>query len=313
MNTYFFKSKSNDDRIPPSVIALGNFDGVHLGHAKLLKTAAQKAREIGGDTVSGAFTFTYPPRSVLDPSAPPVLQLTSLEDKLSLFKDIGIDCAFTEDFFKIKDFSPEEFIDKILCQSLNIKCAVCGFNFRFGKGGRGDSEILEKSLKKRGIETIVIPPVIKSGKIISSSAIRTMIADGDTEGAAELLGHPFFIKFPVVYGKQLGRTIGIPTINQNFPENYIIPKRGIYACTCTVGDDIFLGVANVGVRPTVSNSGNVNCETHIINYSGMLYGKCIRVDFYRRLRDELKFSDINELKNAIKRDIDSTIQYFSNK
>lgn len=291
------------DALPPgAAVALGNFDGVHRGHQRLF----DRARE-AGCTCSAAWTFT----SLAKP-ADAVPFLTDTGSKLRLFAACGLDYAVLEDFETIRTQSPAEFAQKYLPEQLRAGCVICGFNFRFGKGGVGDADALQSYLAAVGIPVIVENPVLWQNKIVSSSAVRSCVLDGDMEGAGTLLGHPFSICFPVVRGKQLGRTIGIPTINQSFPAGHIIPRSGIYACTCNVGGDIFLGVANIGVRPTVTGGHvPVNCETHIIDYSGLLYGKEIQVDFYHRLRDEIRFAEIAQLKEQVQRDIEATIAYFA--
>jgi len=300
------------------VIALGTFDGVHIGHRRLLECAVSRAEAAEG-VKSAVWTFSEIPKNAV--AAPgvapmPVPYIMTLEERLEIFTELGIDYAVVEDFASVRNVSPEEFVSDILCDTLCCACAVCGFNFKFGSGGAGDSVLLQKLMDERGLGCEVIPPVILNGKIVSSSYIRSLIEDGDMEEAEHAMGRPFSIKFPVVYGNQLGRTIGIPTINQNFPAGHVLPRRGIYCCTCEVGENnTYLGVANVGVRPTVDQSGaeQINCETHIINYNGWLYGQNIKVSFYRRLRDEKRFGSMEKLQEAIFGDITSTMEYFSHK
>lgn len=291
-----------------TVVALGSFDGVHEGHAALILRAVDYAKR--NKIYSAVWTFADD-ASVL-PNKKGVRVLTTLSEKLSLIASLGVDFALLEDFSHVCDYMPERFVSELLKRDCGAVCAVCGFNFRFGKNGLGDCDTLRELMSP--YECIVVPPVYKGGRLASSSAIRLLIEAGEIEEAALLLGRPFFIDFPVVRGKQLGRTIGIPTINQNFPEGHIIPKNGIYACTVDIGGDIFLGVSNVGVRPTVEDGfRSINCETHIINYNGWLYGKNIKVSFYKRLRDEIKFSGVDDLKAQIGFDIDAAIAYFSDK
>lgn len=290
------------DTLPPgAAVALGNFDGVHRGHQRLF-TRAKEA----GCPVSAAWSFTSLAKAVN-----PAPALTDIQSKLRLFAACGLDYAILEDFETIRSMTPAVFAMQYLPDQIRAGSVVCGFNFRFGKGGTGDADALRKYLAGVNIPVIVENPVLCQNRIVSSSAIRGCILDGNMESASELLGHPFSICFPVVRGKQFGRTIGIPTINQSFPKGHIIPRGGIYACTCNVGGDIFLGVANIGVRPTVTD-GNVpvNCETHIIDYNGLLYGKEIQVEFYHRLRDEIRFENVQQLKNQVQQDIQKTIAYF---
>jgi len=298
-------------RDKPTCLVLGNFDGVHEGHSKLIETAVEEGRKNG--YITAAWTFAEHPHAFLNSEKAP-MYLTTTEEKNDIFAEKGLDCAIYEDFLKVKDMSPLDFIQKVLIDEFDCKTAVCGFNFRFGKKGLGDAELLKKVMEGSGRKVLIVPPVFKMNKIVSSTAVRFLVENGLMEEAAELLGRPYSIKFPVLHGNKLGRTIGIPTINQSFPPNHIIPQKGIYACTCYIEDDIFLGVANVGTRPTVSRGGTaVNCETHIINYNGWLYGKKIRVCFYKKLRDEIKFGSVEELKAAVEKDIGTTLEYFSKK
>lgn len=283
-------------------LALGNFDGVHRGHQRLFSCAREQ--KCPGGAAAWSFTALAKPDI-------PVPYITDTAAKLELFAAYGLDYAVLEDFAAVRDMSARDFAGKYLAEGLRAGCVVCGFNFRFGKGGAGDAALLSSILTEKNVRVCVTPPVTYKNHIVSSSLIRETVLDGDMETAAALLGHPFSICFPVVYGNQLGRTIGIPTINQDFPSGHIIPKRGIYACVCRVGSKSFNGVANVGVRPTVSGEGRINCETHIIDYSGILYGRSIRVDFYCRLRDEIKFAGVNELKAQIEKDVTATRNYFA--
>jgi len=292
----------------PLCLTLGNFDGVHEGHARLIDCALKEGKAIGIKTA--VWTFAEHPMNILGQKS--VSYLTTAEEKNDLFAEKGLDYAIYEDFSRVRDFSPERFIEEILINNFDCRTVVCGFNFKFGKNGQGTPEFLKKYMEERGRSAIIVPPVYKLNKIVSSTAVRFFVENGCMEEASELLGRPFSIKFPVLHGKKLGRSIGIPTINQTFPKDHIKPKNGIYACTCFIGDDIFLGVSNVGYRPTVnSDERNVNCETHILNYNGWLYGKKIRVCFYKRLRDEMRFASVEELKKAVEHDIESAVDYFS--
>lgn len=295
----------------PLAIALGYFDGVHIGHAALISAMQEEARKKGLKTA--VWTFTQPLTNTLSfVKKGPIL--TTAEEKLAIFRDLGLDYAIFVDFNAVRNLSPEDFVALMLRRQCRCELAVCGFNFRFGAGASGDAEQLLSLMKNTGGDAKVVPPVIRGKRIVSSSVIREFIENGDMESAADFLGRPFSIYFPVVRGNMLGRKIGIPTINQNFPPNHIIPRPGVYCCTCDVEGSIYLGVANIGIRPTISDEVLVpNCETHIIHYSGLLYGKKIKVTFYHRLRDEKKFDSIHALQDAVKKDIADTIAYFSDK
>lgn len=290
-----------------AAIALGNFDGVHKGHQKLFDCANEIKRS-GNASCSVAWSFVSLAKPVV--SAP---YITDTNTKLKLFAEFGLNYAVFENFENVCDMTAEEFVCDYLIKKLHIRNAVCGFNFKFGKNRSADADALSSLLAEHNANCSIIPAVLNDGQIISSSLIRELIENGKAEEAHELLGHPFSVCFPVIHGKELGRTIGIPTINQVFPKGHIVPKQGIYACSCFVGGDIYLAVSNIGVRPTVEDNGNVNCETHIINYNGDLYDKEIEVHFYCQLREEMKFPSVDALRRQIKIDISATLEYFSEK
>ncbi|MGM9653186.1 MAG: riboflavin biosynthesis protein RibF [Eubacteriales bacterium] len=289
----------------PFSFALGSFDGVHIGHRRLLDASLAAAQAVPG-CAAAVWSFTS-----LNKGDPPVPALTTPGEKLRQFAAAGLEYAFFEEFEAVRGMSAREFAHDYLPAQMRCRAAVCGFNFRFGSGGLGDAELLGRILGERNIPLTVVQPVLYKNRIVSSTRIRAAVAEGDMELAAALLGRPFSICFPVLYGNQLGRTIGLPTINQDFPAGHIIPRHGIYACICTVGEDRYEGVANIGVRPSVPGDGHVNCETHIIDYDGFLYGKSIRVEFCRRLRGEEHFPSLDALRAAIERDVAHTRAYFA--
>ena len=252
----------------PLSIALGNFDGVHLGHAKLIGAAAQAARRIGAKCA--VWTFTA------NPFGAPCL--TSLEERLELFESLGADIAVVCPFEEIRGLSPAGFVD--LIASLGAVRCTCGYDYTFGAGAAGGVETLRALAGGRGMECDVIGRVcLPGGETVSSTRIREFT-------------------YPVTHGNEIGRTLGFPTINQVFPADRVQPRRGVYVCRC-------LGrpaVTNVGVRPTVSDAGEVICETHIIDYSGDLYGKSVKVEFVKFIREERKFSSLSELKEQLARD-----------
>ncbi len=287
-------------------VALGSFDGVHLGHAALLRTTVRNAGENG--RLSAVWTFADDP-DVL-PEKAGMRSLTTLPEKLSLFGGLGIDIAILVRFSEVRGLSPEEFVAKTLVGECGAKAVVCGFNYTFGKNGAGNSETLGELFPG---SCIVVPPVEYDGIPVSSSAIRRLLESGDAEEAAKLLGRPYFLDSPVVHGKELGRTLGLPTVNQDFPAGKLVPRHGIYASTVTIDGKDYVGVSNIGTRPTVDDSERVNCETHIIGYDGWLYGRVIRVSFSKYLRGEIKFPDVGALKAQIEHDADSAVKYFQGK
>ncbi len=276
------------------VVALGNFDGVHTGHRRLLSAAVEEAERRG--TAPAVWTFTSLAKE--DAAIP---ALTTAEDKLRLIGEAGVGLVFEARFADVRDWSPERFAAH-LAEEIGAVHVVCGFNFRFGRGGAGDAETLRALLAERGISLTVVPPVLTGGEPVSSTRIRAAVEAGDMETAALLLGRRFSVALPVVHGSELGRTIGLPTLNQDFPAGLIIPRSGIYATLCETGGAVRIGVTNVGVRPTVCTNGTVNCETHLLDFAGDLYGRTVRVSFCTRLRDEKRFPSLSALKDAIEND-----------
>lgn len=290
---------------PFCTIALGSFDGVHLGHAALINAAIDDARKNG--RVCAVWTFADDP-GVL-PEKLGMRSITTLPEKLSIFRSLGVDRVFLADFSDVRQLTPEEFVKKHLIEECKAKALVCGFNYTFGKNGMGDASTLSRLFEN----CIIVPPISKDGLPVSSSIIRRLLEQGDTESAAELLGRPFFLDSKVLHGKELGRTLGLPTINQDFPRGKLIPQHGIYASLVTIGGKKYVGASNIGIRPTVDRSDRVNCETHIIGFSGWLYGETIRVELFKRLRGEMKFSELSELKAQIERDSNAALDYFKGK
>ncbi len=287
----------------PLSLALGSFDGVHLGHAALLGEAVRYAKEHPG-VRSAVWCFDG---SKPLPNKPDQKRITSVREQLALFASLGVDYALLEDFSAVRDYSPERFVKEILIGQCRAECVVCGFNFRFGQYGAGDSRALSRLMEPYG-SCIVVPPVRTDGETVSSTAIRLLIENGEMERAAALLGHPYFIELPVLHGKALGRKLGVPTINQRFPDGSVLPKTGVYCCTVSPADTpdrIYPGVANVGLRPTVAEGDDhlLNCETHIIGFDGWLYDRFVRVSFGRRLRGEKQFDSLDALKEQISHDI----------
>ena len=297
---------------PHTVLALGNFDGVHLGHRALLQEAVKiaQARSTSDSPVyPGVWLFRTPPSDFL--KNPPIPHISTLQDKLDQFRAYGIRYAFLGDFEEIGAYSPEAFAKDILIKDCRCVHAICGFNYSFGHRGSGTPAQLSEYFSKN---TSVIPPFSLGGSPVSSTRIRALIQSGNVSDAEKLLGRPFSITAPVLHGKALGRTIDFPTLNQNFPNNHIIPKNGIYAVTVRfpweASGAIRYGIANVGVRPTVETSDRINCETFILDYSGDLYGRDVEISFAAYLRSEEKFDSLDALKKAIKNDEQNARQLF---
>lgn len=298
------------ETLPPAVLCLGNFDGVHRGHAALIEATVRQAKALRGEAPAvraGAWCFAVPPRRYLTGEAP--AQITSLREKLDLMADLGLDYAYLGDFTALHALTPKQFMEQILQDQCHCISTVCGFNHRFGNGGGGLPSDLEAVF---GTRALVLSPVndMGQGVVISSSHIRSLLLEGRMEEAVCLLGHPFLLRAPVVHGKALGRTIGLPTVNQYFPAAHLIPAHGIYATRVKVGEGSYIGVTNVGRRPTVKDGDRINCETHILNFNGSLYGETVTVEFYAKLRDEKKFDGLTQLTNAIRADAEAARAFF---
>lgn len=290
--------------IPATVLALGNFDGVHLGHRELLRTAVARAEALtreGTPAAAGVWLFRAPPTDLL--RDPPIPHLSTLDEKLALFRAAGIRYAFLGDFTVLASLSPEDFARRVLREECRCVHAVCGFNYSFGHRGSGTPDLLGELL---GGAVTVIDPVLCGGLPVSSTRIRELLSDGAVADAARLLGRPYSLTAPVLHGKALGRTIGFPTANQNFPPLAAVPKYGIYAVEVRFPEEdpatVRYGVANVGTRPTVEDAGHVNCETFLLDFCGDLYGKTVETRFIEFLRPERKMSGIEELREAIRND-----------
>lgn len=278
-----------------TVVALGNFDGVHLGHKELISKVLEKAQK--HDLVPAVWSFeSYSPkcRGVC---------ITTAREREALLFQMGIKTLFLSGFEQTRDMGCEEFIVSILKEKCGAKIAVIGFNFRFGKGAAGDADTFCSLCIKHGIEPIVCPAVYVGGECVSSTLIRGYLAGGDMERAAELLGRPYYIELPVLQGQRLGVKMGFPTINQVFPAEMAVPRHGVYACFTELGGVVYPAVTDIGVRPTVSGHG-IRCETHIIGYSGDLYGDRIRVSFRRFIRPEIKFESLDALARQIGLDVE---------
>lgn len=270
--------------------ALGSFDGLHLGH-----------RQVIGNTLSSHGLFPAVVTFQQNPSASlkekPVPLLTTNKQKLDLLEEIGVDTVYLLSFDQIRDMEPEDFVDA-LYQVCRVRKLCCGFNFRFGKNGRGDAELLKTLCREKGIELCVVPPVAIGGEPVSSTRIRACLEQGDVQQAGQLLGRPFGYDFEVTHGRQLGRTWGTPTINQPFPAGYVLPRFGVYASLVEVDSKKYYGVTNIGVKPTVGSDCALS-ETWIPEFSGDLYGKKVPVELLDFIRSEKKFDSLDELKNEI--------------
>lgn len=287
------------------VIALGFFDGVHLGHGALLRRAAEEAKKRGCE--SAVFTFDRPPKEVI--TGIPCPLINSPEDRAELVKRLyGIDEMIMVPFDDEMRTTPwDRFVTDILVGRYGAVHLVAGHDHHFGHRNQGSPELLKEKCAELGLGCDIIPAVTLDGVTVSSTHIRKLLEEGDVETARAFLGHPHVLTQTVGHGRQLGRTIGIPTANLVAPPHVLLPKRGVYAAKITLPDGrAFGGVTNVGVRPTVNNGQDVTVEPWILDFDGDLYGQAIRVEFYRRLRDERKFESLDALRSQIETDAGKT-------
>ena len=291
------------------VIALGFFDGIHIGHSALLRRAIEVGEE--KKLVASVITFDTHPLSIISGKAVPLIN--SPEDRAGLIHRVfGIDDVIFLHFNRETANMPWDVFLGHLIDEFGALHLVAGHDFRFGSGGKGNSELLVQRCGNLGIGCDIIPEVRHDGIVSSSTYIRELISRGDIERANVFLGHPHVLTDVVRYGYKLGRTLGAPTINMTFQLGVLVPAFGVYATKVYLEDGgVQTGVTNVGVRPTVDNSGQVTAETYILDYHKNLYGHQVRIEFHSHLRPEMKFGDTSELKAQIKKDCEAALEYFS--
>jgi riboflavin kinase/FMN adenylyltransferase len=290
-----------------TVLTLGVFDGLHLGHQKIMETVVGRAKAIGA--VPTAITFDPHPRAVLHPeNAPPLLQ--TLDQRLANFEVLGIKqtivIRFDKDFAGI---DAETFLRDIVYERLQAREVYLGKGFFFGKNRGGNIELLREMSRKLGFFADEVDEVCLRGQRISSSKIRKLLADGKVNLARRMLGRPYGVEGQIIHGFERGRTIGFPTANLH-PQNRVIPKYGVYA-TATLIENVWRrSVTNVGVRPTFEGDKEPSIESYVFDFDGDLYGDVLRVRFLHRIRDERKFGGIDELKKQIAKDSETARSYF---
>ena len=290
------------------ILALGFFDGVHLGHQALLRECRALADRAG--CRAGVVTFdTHPDTLVL--GATPGL-INTPEDRAMLLRQAGVEDVFSLPFDRQMMSMPWQDFFRLLRQEYGAEGLVCGHNFRFGRGGVGDPEKLTALCREEGIPCIVVPEQQVDGQTVSSTRIRKLLETGAMEEAVRCMGHPHILTGTVVPGKQLGRTIGVPTANLHLPEGLLIPRFGVYACQVRIDGKDYPAVTNVGVRPTVSGSG-VTVEPWILDFSGDLYGRQLRLEFHRFLRPERKFPSLEALQSEIWKNAEEVRDFFEKK
>lgn len=294
-----FRCDDIKERLSPCVLAIGTFDGVHIGHARVIGEAVSSARRLG--VPARVLTFPELPGDCIETRARVPRIMSNAMREREIFA-LGAGEIY---YFDLRnggsDRVAEDFVDGVILGQLNAREVFCGFNFRFGRAGSGDAETLGAALSEKGARLTVIPPVKLDGEPVSSSRIRRMIAEGDVETATKALGRPYSTDFPVEHGRRIGRTIGFPTINNRFPEGRLIPCFGVYATRALVGGQWRGGVTNIGTRPTVGGQ-EVTEETHIFGTDADLYGKVVEVAYIKRIRGETYFESLGDLRDRIARD-----------
>jgi riboflavin kinase / FMN adenylyltransferase len=286
-------------------VSLGNFDGVHRGHQAILKKTVDLARRSRIPAV--AVTFDPVPKKILQPeNAPPLIQ--TLNQRLASLESVGLDHTIVVKFSgSFAQKTPEDFVREFLVDSLHVKFFIVGENFSFGHQKQGDLSLLKRMGSLYDFEAQGIPEILRNGVRISSSQIRQFISDGRMEEAREFLGSPFVLTGTVVEGERLGGKLGIPTANLRY-ENEIIPAKGVYVSKAIFNTSTYTAATNVGLRPTFAGK-DLTVEAHLLDFNGDVYGSRMDLQFFHKLRDEMRFSGPEALKDQIKADIEQTRNY----
>jgi riboflavin kinase / FMN adenylyltransferase len=302
-----FHGTDNAGILRGTVLTLGVFDGLHLGHQRIMQTVVERAQSV--NAVPTVITFDPHPRAVLHPeNAPPLLQ--TLDQRLANFEILGIEQTIVIRFDKeFATLEAETFLRDIVHERLQAREVYLGKGFFFGKNRGGNIELLREMSKKLGFFADEVPEVQLRGQRISSSEIRRLLADGKVNLVRRMLGRPYGVEGQIIHGFRRGHTIGFPTANLH-PHNRVIPKYGVYA-TATLIEGVWRrSITNVGVRPTFEDQQEPSIESYIFDFAGDLYGDVLRVRFLHRIRDERKFSGVDELRGQIERDTCRALNYF---
>ncbi len=281
-----------------TVVALGTFDGCHSGHAAVLLNAFYKAKEMGIKSV----VYTFDTSSLKGQEL-----IMTLDEKIKAIKKFNIDYIAIEDFGRVRDLGGEEFVRNILIGELGAQYGVCGFNYCFGKGAMCTADDLRAFFEG---SVCISPQIAVENEIVSSTLIRERIKQGDVESVVRF-SSPYSIYATVEKGKGMGKHMGMATINQLIPKDKVVPMVGVYITECEIGEDVYPSVTNVGYRPTTDGENErLNVETHIIGFSGELYGSSVRLNFYKRIRDEKRFDSVETLALQVEEDKKQAVDYF---
>lgn len=294
------------DARKPTVVTIGNFDGVHLGHQKILRNVCDRARQ--ADSMSAALTFYPHPARVLRPAEAPSLLLT-LEQRIAAIETAGIDAALVMRFdTTLAQVSAEDFVRRFLMETMRAQAVFVGANFRFGHQQAGDVKLLGELGRRSGFDVEVVMPVVQNGAVVSSTAIRQALFDGRVDDARRMLGRPYALEGQIQTGTGQGRKLVVPTLNLA-TEQEALPKSGVYATEAVVEGKTYRAATNVGVRPTF-NGARVTIESHLLGFNENFTSGKLEVRFWKRLRDERKFSGPAELREQVLRDVEQAKAYF---
>lgn len=281
-------------------IALGNFDGIHLGHQKLIRSMVEKSKE--NNLVPSLLLFKRHTKAIIKSREPELI--TNIDQKINIAKNLGVEIICLIDFDdNLMKLTGEEFICNIILKKINTKLIVVGFDYKFGHKASGDSDYLMELGKKYNIEVEVLPAVYDDKKVISSSNIRKLISSGKIEEVTHILGREYSVMGKVINGDNRGTKLGFPTANIELLDNYVIPKNGVYMTNTIIDNKKYVSATNIGYNPTFDNK-NLKFETYILDFNENIYGEMIEIKFIDFIRDDIKFNDVNSLIKQMELDIE---------
>jgi riboflavin kinase / FMN adenylyltransferase len=303
-----FRSLHFQEQFRSPILTIGNYDGIHVGHRRIIELVKERAASIDGTSM--LMTFDPHPLQVLRPDQE-LPSITPLSKKIELINETGIDVLiivpFTQEFGLME---AEDYIKRILVDHLKVKGVIIGYDFRFGRGGRGDVALLKAYGSECGFSVDVVEQISIEDEKVGSNRIRLLVRNGDVAGANRLLGRPYALGGQVVSGMSRGREIGFPTVNLRTDHN-LVPGNGVYVTQVEFGDRKYGSVTNIGYNPTFGNTERT-IETFILDFQGSLYGETITLHFMRRIRDEAKFESVQALVQRITADVAEAKEYFKN-
>lgn len=300
-------SETTDFQLKNSVVTIGKFDGLHIGHQMLIDHVLELKKQ-GYQSVM--FTFSLHPNNLFNEQETRLIYTN--DEKFQKLKEEGLDVLIAYPFTKTTAaLEPEEFIKRVLVEQCDVKKIIVGNDFKFGKNGRGNVDMLIQYSKQYDYDVYAYEKVEYEDEIVSATRVREAIREGRMEEVTKMLGRPYSVIGEVVHGQKLGRTIGIPTINIHPEEGKLLPPNGVYSATVEIDGIEYPGVTNIGYKPTVGDKNKLGVETYIIDYQGDLYGKILEVKLYHFLRPEQKFNSLEELKNQLHADVDHSLEKYN--